>query len=79
MPQPELHLSPWAPFENLADFEYTETAVMGLLPKWIVDKQLAGINSSWTEGSKLTIKNFAAMEERLSKARKHFVQVSMTV
>ena len=75
MPQPELH--PWAPFESLADFEYTETAIKGLLPKWIVDKQLAGINSSWAEGSQLTIKNFAAMDERLTRARKHFVQVSI--
>ena len=75
IPQPELH--PWAPFENLADFEYTETAIKGLLPKWIVDKQLAGINSSWADGSRLTIKSFAAMDERLTRARKHFVQVSI--
>ena len=47
-PQPEP--LPWAPFANLADFEYTETAIMGLLPKWLVNKQLAGINSNWAEG-----------------------------
>lgn len=74
MPQPEPR--PWAPFENLADFEYTETAILGLLPKWIVNKQLAGFNSSWAEGSRLTIKNFTEMEKVLSKARKYFVQVS---
>jgi hypothetical protein len=74
MPQPEP--CPWAPFENLADFEYTETAVLGLLPKWIVNKQLAGLNSNWAEGSRLTIKNFTDMDKVLSKARKYFVQVS---
>ena len=74
MPQPEPR--PWAPFQNLADFEYTETAVLGLLPKWIVNKQLAGLNSNWAEGSRLTIKNFTDMDKVLSKARKYFVQVS---
>jgi len=74
MPQPEPH--PWAPFKNLADFEYTETAILGLLPKWIITKQLAGLNSNWAEGSQLTIKNVTDMERVLSKARKYFVQVS---
>jgi hypothetical protein len=74
MPQPEPH--PWAPFENLADFEYTETAILGLLPKWIVNKQLAGIHSNWAQGSQLTIKNFTDMDKVLSRARKYFVQVS---
>ena len=74
MPQPEPR--PWTPFENLADFEYTETAVLGLLPKWIVNKQLAGLNSNWAEGSRLTIKSFTDMDKVLSKARKYFVQVS---
>jgi len=74
MPHPEP--CPWAPFQNLADFEYTETAILGLLPKWIVDKQLASLNSNWAEGSRLTIKNFTEMDKVLSKARKYFVQVS---
>ncbi|KAF8804428.1 hypothetical protein BYT27DRAFT_7106461 [Phlegmacium glaucopus] len=72
MPQPEPR--PWAPFENLADFEYTETAVLGLLPKWIINKQLTGFNSNWADGSHLTIKNFTEMDKVLSKARKYFVQ-----
>jgi hypothetical protein len=76
LPQPEPPSHPWAPFENLADFEYTETAVLGLLPKWIINKQLAGLNSNWAEGSRLTIKNFTDMDKVLSKARKYFVQVS---
>ena len=49
MAQPEP--CPWAPFENLVDFEYKEMAVLGLLPKWIINKQLAGLNSNWAEGS----------------------------
>jgi hypothetical protein len=74
MPQPEPR--PWGPFKSLADFEYTETAILGLLPKWIVDKQLAGFNARWAEGSRLTIKNSTEMDKVLSKARKYFVQVS---
>jgi hypothetical protein len=73
---PQLEPCPWAPFENLADFEYTETAVLGLLPKWIINKQLTGFNSNWADGSHLTIKNFTEMDKVLSKARKYFVQVS---
>lgn len=75
MPQPEL--CPWAPFETLADFEYTETAVLGLLPKWIVNKQLTGLHSNWAQGCQLTIKNFTEMDKVLSRARKYFVQVSI--
>ena len=65
MPQPEP--CPWAPFENLADFEYTEMAILGLLPKWIVNKQLTGFNSNWADRSHLTIKNFMEMDIVLSK------------
>ncbi len=74
MPQPEPR--PWAPFKSLADFEYTETAILGLLPKWIVNKQLTGLNSNWAEASRITIKNFTEMDKVLSKARKCFVQVN---
>ena len=73
---PQLDPHSWAPFKNLADFEYAETAVLGLLPKWIVDKQLAGLNSNWAEKSHVTFKNFTEMEKALSSARKYFVQVS---
>lgn len=75
MPEPDLR--PWAPFKCLADFEYTETAILGLLPRQIVDKQLAGINSSWAERSQLTIKNYAAMEKYLARTRKYAVQVNI--
>jgi hypothetical protein len=74
--QPRSEPWPWAPFQTLADFEYTETAIQGLLSKKIVNKQLAGINSNWAVGSKLSIKNYNDMEKVLAKARKHTVQVS---
>ncbi|KDR66778.1 hypothetical protein GALMADRAFT_147642 [Galerina marginata CBS 339.88] len=77
MPKPDPY--PWAPFKNLSDFEYTETAIMGLLPKWIVDKQLKGLNSNWADKSHLTIKNFKEMNEVLSRARKYFVQFKRDV
>jgi hypothetical protein len=66
---------PWAPFETLADFEYTETAIQGLLSKTLVNKQLAGLNSTWAVGSRLSIKNYSDMEKVLAKARSHTVQV----
>jgi hypothetical protein len=59
---------PWAPFKTLADFEYTETAVQGLLSKALINKQLAGINSSWAVGSRLSIKNYNDMEKALAKS-----------
>ena len=68
MPQPDPR--PWAPFKNIADFEYTEIAVLGWLPKWIIDKQLAGFNSTWAVGSRLTINSFSDMDKVLSRARK---------
>jgi hypothetical protein len=44
--QPQSDPWPWAPFETIADFEYTETAIQGLLSKKLVNKQLAGLNST---------------------------------
>ena len=73
--QPQFDPWPWAPFQTLADFEYTETAIQGLLSKALINKQLAGINSRWAAGSKLSIKNYNDMEKALAKARKHTVQV----
>jgi hypothetical protein len=73
--QPRSDPWPWAPFQTLADFEYTETAIHGLLSKKLINKQLAGLNSTWAVGSKLSIKNYTDMEKVLTKARKHTVQV----
>jgi len=73
--QPKPDICPWAPFKNLADFEYTKTAIKGLLSKKLVNTQLARINSTWAVGSLLSIKSHKDIEEVLSKARKYFVQV----
>jgi muconolactone delta-isomerase len=63
------------PFENLANFKYTETAVKGLLSKELVNMQLARINSTWAVRSLLSIENHRDMEKVLVKACKYFVQV----
>ena len=67
---------PWAPFRSRADFEYTETAVKGLLSKHIVDAQLCGINHDWAERSKITFHSHADMEKSLAAARTYGVEVS---
>ncbi|KAF8263166.1 hypothetical protein EI94DRAFT_1598659 [Lactarius quietus] len=72
--QPKPNSCPWAPFKTLADFEYTETALKGLLSKELVNAQLAGIHSTWAAGSYLSIKSHRDMENVLAKARKYFVQ-----
>jgi len=77
--QPHHDPCPWAPFKTLADFEYTETAIRGLLSKTLVNQQLAGLNSTWAVESRLTIKNYTDMEKVLAKARKHTVQVCAKV
>lgn len=65
------------PFQTLADFEYTETAVKGLLSKDLVNKQLAGFNDKWSiGGSHLTIRTYKDMQDSLEKARAYGVQVS---
>ncbi|KIM88694.1 hypothetical protein PILCRDRAFT_2888 [Piloderma croceum F 1598] len=63
---PHLTTRPWVPFRNHADFEYTETAVEGLLSKKLIDCQLAGISGSWSKnGSHLTLCSWADMERSL--------------
>jgi hypothetical protein len=60
---------PWAPFRTRADFEYTETAIKGLLSKNIVDAQLQGINNHWAKRSKITLQTYMDMERTLAIAR----------
>ena len=74
---PQEDNGPWAPFCTRADFEYTETAVKGLLSKPIVDARLRGINSSWSERSKITLRSHADMEDSLRAARTYGVEVSI--
>jgi len=66
---------PWAPFRTRADFEYTETAVLGLLSKDIVNKQLYGIKNSWSSHSSITLRSHADMERSLQAARTYGVPV----
>jgi hypothetical protein len=71
---PHLVDRPWAPFLTLEDFEYTETAVTGLLSKDLVNKQLSGFNSQWEiGGSCLTLHSYNDMA--LQQARRYVVQV----
>jgi hypothetical protein len=75
VPIPETR--PWAPFQMLADFEYTETAIQGLLSEDLVNKQLAGFSKKWSiGGSHLTIHSYKDMQESLARAREYGVQVS---
>jgi hypothetical protein len=75
VPAPEKR--PWAAFQTLADFEYTETAVEGLLSQTVVNKQLAGFNEGWSiGGSRLTIWTYKDMQQSLAKARDYGIQVS---
>ena len=73
---PQKANKPWAPFRTRADFEYTETAVKGLLSKSIVDAQLRGINNSWSKHSKITLRSYADVEDSLGAARTYGVEVS---
>jgi hypothetical protein len=66
---------PWAPFRTRADFEYAESAVIGLLSKPIVDKQLQGINGSWAKRSHITFRSYADLEKTLAASRADGVQV----
>jgi hypothetical protein len=77
IPVPESR--PWAPFRTRADFEYTETAIEGLLSENLVNKQLAGFKDSWSiGGSRLTIRTYKDMQQSLARAREYGVQASRT-
>lgn len=61
---PASSTKPYAPFRNLADFEFTENAVLNLLPPKSVDTILHGIHNGWSRaGSRLTIRNHKDMEQ----------------
>ena len=68
-------VKPWAPFCTQADFEYTETAVLGLLSKELVNKQLSGIHNSWSSHSTITLRSHADMEQTLQVVRTYGVPV----
>ena len=69
---------PWAPFRVRADFEYTESAVKGLLNAKIIDNQLKGIhNGSWCSDPHITLRSSCDMERSLEAARGYGIQVSV--
>jgi hypothetical protein len=75
---PHPTIRPWVPFCNQADFEYTETAVEGLMSKKLVDRQLVGIGGSWSKDSMhLTLCSWADMEHLLNAARHYSVKVGL--
>jgi hypothetical protein len=71
--------SPWFPFRTRADFEVTEIAVKGLLPKHLTNNLLAGASRTWssTGQSRVTLQNHTQMQSALSHARKYGVRVSL--
>ncbi|KAK7020981.1 hypothetical protein R3P38DRAFT_3397478 [Favolaschia claudopus] len=62
---------PWAPWNSLADFGYTESAVKGVLSKDIIDMQLKGLSGPWSNpgGSRITMKDYRDYKLYLAKAR----------
>ncbi|KAJ7215965.1 hypothetical protein GGX14DRAFT_359331, partial [Mycena pura] len=60
---------PYAPWKTLADFQYTEGAVKGLLKPDLIDDQLKHITGDWSGGhSKLTIRNYREYKLALDRA-----------
>lgn len=60
---------PWLPFRTRQDFEYTSTAVRGVIPRKIVDEQLKGQHNGWSDASRITLRNSADMMQTLAAAR----------
>jgi hypothetical protein len=72
---PQIRSKPWAPFRSREDFEYTETAVTGLLSKDIVNKQLFGMRNRWAKSTRITLRSHSDMEKSLTAARQYGVKV----
>lgn len=70
---------PWLPFRTREDFEYTSTAVRGVLRSELVDEQLYGIHHGWAQNPKITLRNSADMKAALAAARQDGVQVHLFV
>ncbi|KAG2051390.1 hypothetical protein BDR06DRAFT_889922 [Suillus hirtellus] len=64
---------PWAPFQNIQDFEYTEIAVQACLTKSNVDAQLYGLQNGWAKESQITLENHRDMEQALKAAHAYIV------
>ena len=74
---PQAMLKPWAPFRSRSDFEYTETAVQGLLNEDVVNKQLYGLHNGWAEKSCITLRSYVDMERSLAAARQCGIGASL--
>ncbi len=67
----------WVPFQTLADFKYTETAVASQLSEKLINKQLNRFCNKWLiGGSHLTIHTYNNMQKSLEKAREYGIKVS---
>lgn len=64
---------PWLPFRTRQDFEYTSSAVRGVIPSKVVDEQLHGMHNGWSEKSRITLRNSADMKAVLAAAREKYV------
>ncbi|KAJ7823685.1 hypothetical protein B0H14DRAFT_2237484, partial [Mycena olivaceomarginata] len=60
---------PYAPWTTLSDFQYTETAVQGLLKPKFIDTQLKGMTGSWLRGQgDITLKDYHEYRRATVKA-----------
>jgi hypothetical protein len=67
---------PYAPWTTLSDFQYTETAVQGLLKPKFIDTQLKGMTGSWLRGQgDITLKDYHEYRRVLTQAHLSGVQV----
>ncbi|KAJ6461691.1 hypothetical protein C8R45DRAFT_841971, partial [Mycena sanguinolenta] len=66
---------PYAPWNTLSDFQYTETAVQGLLKPKFIDTQLKGMTGSWLGGQgNITMKNYREYRRVLTQSHVSGVQ-----
>ncbi|KAJ7842571.1 hypothetical protein B0H14DRAFT_2586293 [Mycena olivaceomarginata] len=66
---------PYAPWTTLSDFQYTETAVQGLLKPKFIDTQLKGMTGSWLRGQgDITLKDYHEYRRVLTQAHLSGVQ-----
>lgn len=67
---------PYAPWNTLSDFQYTETAVQGLLKPKFINTQLKGMTGSWLGGQgNITMKNYREYRRVLTQSHVSGVQV----
>jgi len=66
---------PWNPFPSYADFDFAEAVTIDGLSNVSIDKYLSKINGTWSETSKLNIKNSADVKSYLTEAAAPYAQV----